>query len=120
VKQATEEAEVGLTGRFDFRRKWTGKLVLRVEEEVRAFWSRSAEHKMKRRWRDATLMDLAAPELRPLMDLRMRPQYRAHHVEVERAPAAAGDKSPVEARSNVVVLQDPDAPAVVLASKARL
>jgi hypothetical protein len=27
---------VGLTGRFDFRRKWTGKIVLRVEEEVRS------------------------------------------------------------------------------------
>ncbi len=111
---------MGLTGRFDFRRKWTGKIVLRVEEEVRAFWSRSGEHKVKRRWRDATLMDLAAPELRPLMDLRMRPQYMARHVEVERAPAVAGDRTPAEARSNVVLLQDPDAPAAAPASKARL
>ncbi len=103
---------MGLTGRFDFRRKWTGKIVLRVEEEVPAFWSRSGEHKVKRRWRNATLMDLAATEMRALMDLRMRPQYMAHHVEVERATAiGGGDRPPVEARNNVVLLQDPDAPA---------
>jgi hypothetical protein len=100
------EEQMGLTGRFDFRRKWTGKIVLRVEEDVRAFWSRSGEPKLKRRWRNATLMDLASPEMRPLMDLRMRPQYMAHHAEVEQGPAplrAAG--------ANVVPLQDPDAPA---------
>ena len=102
---------MGLTGRLDFRRKWTGKLVLRVEEEVRAFWSRSGEHKVKRRWRDATLMDLAAPELRPLMDLRMRPQYMAHHVEVERAPATSQERTMSTLGGNVVPLQDPDAPA---------
>jgi hypothetical protein len=106
---------MGLTGRFDFRRKWTGKIVLRVEEEVRAFWSRSGEHKMKRRWRDAALLDLAAPEMRPLMDLRMRPQYTAHLVEVERAPATSQDRTAAPAGGNVVPLQDPEAPA----SKAR-
>ncbi len=102
---------MGLTGRFDFRRKWTGKIVLWVEEEVPAFWSRSTERKVKRRWRNATLMDLAATEMRALMDLRMRPQYMAHHVEVERTPAGAGDRTPIQAGSNVVLLQDPDAPA---------
>ena len=40
-----------------------------------------------RRWRDAALLDLAAPEMRPLMGLRMRPRSTAHHVEVERASA---------------------------------
>jgi len=32
---------------------------------------------MKRRWRDASLIDLARPELRPLIDLRSKPNYRA-------------------------------------------
>src|SRR4051812_41116500 len=36
-----------------------GKLVLQVEEEVKPFW----QSKPKRRWRDATPMDLAAPEI---------------------------------------------------------
>ena len=102
---------MGLTGRFDFRRKWTGKIVLRVEEEVRAFWSGSGEHKLKRRWRDATLMDLAAPELRSLMDLRMQPQYMARHVELERAPATSQDRAMSALAGNVVPLQDPEAPA---------
>ena len=102
---------MGLTGRFDFRRKWTGKIVLRVEEEVPAIWSRSGEHKVKRRWRDATLMDLATPELRSLMDLRMRPQYMAHHVEMERAPATSQDRAMSAFGGNVVPLQDPEAPA---------
>ena len=33
--------------------------------------------KEKRRWRDANLMDLARPELRPLIDLRSKPNYHA-------------------------------------------
>ena len=111
---------MGLTGRFDFRRTWAGKIVLRVEEEVPAFWSRSTERKTKRRWRNATLMDLAATEMRALMDLRMQPQYMAHHVELERTPAVAGDRTPVTAGGNVVLLQDPDAPDAVSTSKARL
>src|SRR5215212_10901329 len=32
--------------------------------EVKPFWSRSKPEARKRRWRDATLMDLAAPEMR--------------------------------------------------------
>src|SRR5687768_11307708 len=40
--------------------------VLRVEEEVKPFWSKSGA--LKRRWRGATLMDLTAPEMRPLID----------------------------------------------------
>jgi hypothetical protein len=102
---------MGLTGRFDFRRKWTGKIVLRVDEEVPSLWSRSGERPIKRRWRNATLMDLASPELRTLMDLRMRPQYAAHHVEVERTPAAAAN--------NVVPLQDPESPVGVPGTRAR-
>ena len=79
---------MGLTGRFDFRRTWTGKIVLYVEEEVPALWPKAGEHKTKKRWRKATLMDLTTPEMRALMDLRMRPQYMTHHVEVDRPQAA--------------------------------
>jgi hypothetical protein len=56
---------MALTGHFEFRKTFWGKLVLRVEEEVKPFW----QSKPKRRWRDATLMDLAAPEMRHLIDI---------------------------------------------------
>ena len=58
------------------RARWPRvKIVLRVEEEVKPFWSKSGA--LKRRWRDATLMDLAAPEMRHLIDLRFRPHLRS-------------------------------------------
>jgi hypothetical protein len=41
---------MGVTGQFEFRKTLWGKLVLRVEEEVKPFW----QSKPKRRWRDAT------------------------------------------------------------------
>lgn len=67
---------MALTGRFNLRKTWTGRIVLVVEEEVRTFWSRfSGSTKMHRRWRDAKVLDLAAPELRNLVDLRFRPSY---------------------------------------------
>jgi hypothetical protein len=65
-----------LTGRFNLRRTFTGRITLVVEEEVKTFWSRlSGNSKLRRRWRDAKVMDLAAPELRNLVDLRFRPHY---------------------------------------------
>src|SRR3954468_5366240 len=67
---------MGLTGKFRFRKTLWGKIVLQIEEEVKPFWSRSQPGALKRRWRDATLMDLAAPEVRPLIDMRFRPQFR--------------------------------------------
>ena len=52
-----------------------GKVVLQVEdEEVRTTWFRSQKAAHRRRWRDAKVMDLAAPELRALIDLRRRPR----------------------------------------------
>src|SRR3954467_7317081 len=65
---------MGLTGKFALRKSSWGKIVLQVEDEVKPFWSKPGA--LKRRWRDATLMDLAAPEMRPLMDLRFRPHLR--------------------------------------------
>jgi hypothetical protein len=67
---------MALTGRFNLRRTFTGRMVLVVEEEVKTFWSHlSGNAKMRRRWRDAKVLDLAAPELRNLVDLRFRPSY---------------------------------------------
>jgi hypothetical protein len=66
---------MSLTGRFTFRRTFSGKVVLQVEEEVRPIWQFWQEGARRRRWRNATLMDLTAVQLRPLMDLRSRPRF---------------------------------------------
>src|SRR3712207_9582973 len=65
---------MGLTGKFKFRKTLWGKIVLQLEEEVKPFWSKSGA--LKRRWRDATQMDLAAPEMRLLIDMRFKPHLR--------------------------------------------
>ena len=74
------EANVALTGRFNFRKTLRGKVVLQLEEDVKAAWPRK---RTKRRWRDANLMDLARPELRPLIDLRSKPNYHAASYKLE-------------------------------------
>lgn len=56
-----------LTGRFWFRRTWTGKLILLVEEEKPRWFGRGTL--TKSRWRDARLLDLAEVPLRALMTL---------------------------------------------------
>ncbi|MEZ0170927.1 hypothetical protein [Microvirga sp. TS319] len=67
---------MALTGRFNLRKSFSGRIILQVEEEVKSVWSLfSREPKFRRRWRDAKPMDLAAAELRALMDLRNRPRY---------------------------------------------
>ena len=40
---------MALPGKFDFRKTVWGKIVLRVEEEVKPFWSRSKAGALKRR-----------------------------------------------------------------------
>ena len=67
---------MALTGRFNFRRSWFGKLVLEVEEEVKPLFG-GDKKPTKRRWRRATLIDLAQPEMRPLIDLRFQPYFMA-------------------------------------------
>ncbi|AWN43375.1 hypothetical protein [Methylobacterium durans] len=57
---------MALTGRFWFRKTWTGKLVLLVEEK-KPRWFRKGAFRL--RWRDAMLLDLAENEMRPLMEL---------------------------------------------------
>ena len=61
---------MSLTGRFNFRKTWRGKLTLEVEEQVSSRWGGE-----KRRWRSAQLTDLAEPEMRALIDLRFQPQF---------------------------------------------
>src|SRR3954465_8276649 len=70
----TTEDAMGLTGNFRFRRGLRGKGVLQVEEEFNPFWSKSGE--LKQRWRDATLMDLADPSMRVMLD-RGRDPHRS-------------------------------------------
>ena len=62
-----------LTGRFNFRRTLTGRIVLQVEEDKPLWWS--SKGKTRRHYRDANVMDLANPEMRALIDLRNKPQF---------------------------------------------
>jgi hypothetical protein len=62
---------MALTGRFDFRRTMTGQLRLWVEYDANGFWDFLTRKKTHcRHWRKANIMDLAAPELRHLIDVR--------------------------------------------------
>jgi hypothetical protein len=45
---------------------------------------------MKKRWRDATLVDLTTPEMRTLIDARFRPNGRNHRIEVDGTSALFG------------------------------
>ena len=81
---------MALTGRFDFRKTLTGKIVLRIEEEVPRSWPWSGERRTKKRWRDAALIDLSAPEMRRLIDLRFSSHAKTYRVDVERTSASTG------------------------------
>ncbi len=66
---------MALTGRFNLRKTFSGRIILQVEEEVKSTWGLfSRKPKFRMRWRDAKAMDLPATELRALMDLRNRPR----------------------------------------------
>ena len=73
---------MSLTGKFAFRRTLSGKIVLKVEEEVKALWPFSRKAGTRTRWRDARMADLTEAELRSLMDLRNRPQLIAESAYV--------------------------------------
>ncbi len=67
---------MALTGQFNFRKTLTGRLRLQVEYEGASLWSFLTGKKTAcRRWRDATVLDLAAPELRTLIDQRFHPPF---------------------------------------------
>jgi len=94
---------MGVTGQFEFRKTLWGKLVLRVEEEVKPFW----QSKPKRRWRDATPMDLAAPELRHLIDIGRKSASRpasllSPHKEPEPATDLSAPADAVAAQTQLV------------------
>jgi hypothetical protein len=78
-----------LTGRFNFKKAWRGKLNLVVEEEYRSKWAGE-----KRRWRAASLADLAEPEMRTLIDLRFQRRYGSATNAPSPASSPAGEASP--------------------------
>ena len=88
---------MALTGRFNFRRSWFGKLVLEVEEEAKPFFG-GDKKPAKHRWRRATLLDLAQPEMRALIDLRFQPQFMSRTslrpVELPAGTVAQVDQMP--------------------------
>jgi hypothetical protein len=87
---------MGLTGKFRFRKTLWGKIVLQIEDEVKPFWSKAGA--LKRRWRDATLMDLAAPEMRPLIDMRFKPHLWARGSLGLEAASVLRDRDEVQAK----------------------
>jgi hypothetical protein len=86
---------MALSGRFKFRRSWFGKLVLEVEEDFKPFFA-SNKKPVKLRFRRASLIDLAQPEMRALIDLSVQPQFRARTSArlVEMPPASTTDELP--------------------------
>lgn len=115
---------MALTGRFTFRRSFWGKILLVVEEEVPAIWPMSRRTPYRKRWRPATLMDLAAPELRMLIDLRYKPQFMAQYeylahdtrpprADARTAPDDANAQTPVEGRPNPEAMNGSDKTAEV-------
>src|SRR3954454_18622466 len=74
-KLAYEESAMALTGKLKHRKALWGRIVLQVEE-VKPLWSRVT----KPRWRDTTLMDLAAPEMRCLTDMGLKPWTRSQRL----------------------------------------
>jgi len=99
---------MALTGKFRFRKSLWGKIVLQIEEEVKPFWSRSNPEARKRRWRDATLMDLADPQMRFLIDMRFKPYLRfvsRHAPEIALAHRAR-DEAPAEIATPAPLLSD--------------
>ena len=88
---------MSLTGRFNFRRTWTGKIVLQVEDERRSMFGKG----FRKRWRDANVLDLAAPALRRLIDLRLKPQYVAEAPAAVAPTAVDGMAAPIEVMPTV-------------------
>src|SRR4029453_9321277 len=73
---------MALTGRFNLRKSFSGRIILQVEEEVESAWGLfSRKPKFRRRWRDAKPMDLPATEFRALMNPRNRPPSFIHAFE---------------------------------------
>ena len=88
---------MALTGRFNLRKSFSGRIILQVEEEVESTWGLfSQKRKFRRRWRDAKSMDLPATELRSLMDLRNRPQFMQAFEPTQVARPSAYKTDPIQ------------------------
>ncbi|MBE7243776.1 MAG: hypothetical protein INR63_02405, partial [Actinomycetospora chiangmaiensis] len=83
--------------RFWFRKTWTGKLVLLVEEEKPRWLSRRGPTKLH--WRDARLLDLAEAPMRTLMTLERtyRAEYGAGAARVLKAVVPSGTRGAIAA-----------------------
>jgi hypothetical protein len=104
ILSVAQEALMSLTGRFDFRKTLFGKLVLLVEEDVAAHFARWRKRSTNRRWRRANTMDLAAPEMRPLIDLRSQPNYQlANH---QRSSQLSSQPLPTQMPDGVIMGAD--------------
>ena len=99
---------MALTGRFNFRRSLFGRLVLEVEEETKPLFG-SDKKPVKHRWRRATLIDLAQPEMRALIDLRFQPQFMARTSPRPLEFPVGGKARTDDASSTVTPLTRPDA-----------
>ena len=101
---------MALTGRFNFRRSLFGRLMLEVEEEAKPFFGRDKKP-VKHRWRRATLVDLAQPEMRALIDLRFQPQFMARTSSRPVEFPAGAKARPDDAPSVVTPLLRPETAA---------
>ncbi len=111
-----------LTGRFDLRKTFTGKVVLRVEEEVERLWFRSGERPTKKRWRDATLVDLTTPEMRTLMDARFRRHLVVHPQYAAKTATSPGSNAlPTQTQETANTVNEPkgERPDTAASPKAR-
>jgi hypothetical protein len=60
-----------------------------LEEDVAPPFARFRKRSTRRRWRRARVMDLAATELRKLIDFRLKPQFQAPPSHVEQLSSSA-------------------------------
>jgi hypothetical protein len=104
---------MALTGRFNLRKSFSGRIILQVEEEVESAWGLfSQKPKFRRRWRDAKPMDLPATELRSLMDLRNRPHSFMQAFEPTQVARPSGHKAdPIQAPAASSALPGEGSPA---------
>ena len=103
---------MALTGRFNLRKSFSGRIILQVEEEVESTWGLfSQKRKFRRRWRDAKSMDLPATELRSLMDLRNRPQFMQAFEPTQVARPSAHKTDPIQSTVANSALPDEGSPA---------
>jgi hypothetical protein len=99
---------MALTGRFDFRRTMTGHLRLWVEYDANSLWDFLRRKKTYcRRWRNANIMDLTAPELRHLLDMRFTHSLRPPQA-LRDWPINAPEREAASARMLIAPPRDDD------------